>query len=364
MFKQYFAAAMVLLIGAVAQAAEPPVVHVYNWSDYIGETTLEDFTKATGIKVVYDVYDSNDVLEAKLMAGRSGYDVIFPSAQPNGARQIKAGLLRPLDRAQLPLWRHLDETMLKSLQVSDPDNAHLVPYLWGTSGVGYNVNKVEAILGADAPTDSWAMIFDPAVAKQLAACGIAMLDEAAEAIPAMLAYLGKDPRSHAREDLDAAAKAYAAVRPHIKYFHSSQYINDLANGDICVAMGYSGDVQQAADRAAEAGKGIELAYAIPKEGAQVATDVMAIPKDAPHPNNAHRFINFLLQPEIIAAVSNAVAFPNANRAAAEFVDEALRNNPGMYPPPEVRERLFVVPPEDARATRELNRTWTRIKTGK
>ncbi|MGF1644377.1 MAG: polyamine ABC transporter substrate-binding protein [Thiotrichales bacterium] len=364
MIKHWIAVALASGFSLALNAAEPPVVHVYNWSDYIGESTLAEFTQATGIKVVYDVYDSNDVLEAKLMAGRSGYDVVFPSAQPNGARQIKAGLLRAVDKAQLPNWRHLDPSILTNLESADPGNQHLVPYLWGTSGVGYNTAKVREMLGEAAPTDSWAMIFDPAVAKKLSGCGIAMLDEAAEAIPAMLAFLGKDPRSHAREDLDAVAKAYAAVRPHIKYFHSSQYINDLANGDICVAMGYSGDVQQAAERAEEAGKGIELAYSIPKEGAQLATDVMAIPKDAPHPGNAHRFIDFILQPAVIAAVSNAVAFPNANLAATELVNAELRENPGMYPPAEVRERLFVVPPEDARTTRELNRTWTRIKTGK
>ena len=355
---------MSLALVAGLALAEEPVVHVYNWNDYIGETTLEDFDRATGIKVVYDVYDSNDVLEAKLLAGKSGYDVVFPSAHPNGRRQIKAGLLQPLDKGKLPLWGNLDDKILRNLESADPGNQYLVPYMWGSSGVGYNVGKIREILGDDAPTDSWALLFEPAVAAKLARCGISVLDEAAESVPAMLAYLGRDPHDLGRESLEAAAAGFAAVRAHVRYFHSSQYINDLANGDICVAMGYSGDVQQAADRAEEAGSNIEIAYVIPKEGAQVATDVMAIPKDAPHPENAHAFINFLLQPEVIAAATNDVAYPNANRLATQLVEEELRNDPGVYPPPEVMERLFVVEVDEGRAMRDLTRTWTRIKTGR
>lgn len=353
-----------LALAAGFAAAQEPVVHVYNWNDYIGETTLEDFEKSTGIRVVYDVYDSNDVLEAKLLAGKSGYDVVFPSAHPNGRRQIKAGLLQPLDKSKLPLWGNLDDKILKNLESADPGNRYLVPYMWGSSGVGYNVGKIRELLGDSAPTDSWALLFDPAVAEKLAGCGIAVLDEAAESVPAMLAYLGRDPHDLGSGNLEVAAEGFAAVRPYIRYFHSSQYINDLANGDICVAMGYSGDVQQAADRAEEAGSGIEILYVIPKEGAQVATDVMAIPKDAPHPDNAHLFINFLLEPEVIAAATNYVAYPNANRLATELVDEELRNDPGVYPPPAVMERLFVVEVDEGRAMRDLTRTWTRIKTGR
>lgn len=353
---------LVLTMGAAV--AEEPVVHVYNWNDYIGETTIEDFEKATGIKVVYDVYDSNDILEAKLMAGRSGYDVVFPSARPNGKRQIQAGLLQPLDKSKLPLWGNLDEGILGTMQTADPDNRYLVPYMWGTTGIGYDVAKVAELIGNEAPVDSWALMFDPANAEKLAGCGIAVLDEAAEPIPAMLAYLGRDPGSQSTEDLEAALEAFNRIRPFIRYFHSSQYINDLANGDICLAMGYSGDIQQAADRAEEAGNGIEIAYSIPKEGAQVATDVMAIPQDAPHPGNAHVFINFLLQPEVIAAATDYVAYPNANKAATALVDEALRNNPGVYPPAEVRARLFSVDVDDPRSQRNLMRYWTRIKTGR
>jgi len=353
-----------LALFAASALAEDPVVHVYNWNDYIGETTLEDFEKATGINVVYDVYDSNDILEAKLMAGRSGYDVVFPSARPNGKRQIKAGLLQELDKSKLTLWGNLDEGILENLQTTDPGNRFLVPYMWSTTGIGYNVTKVKELIGDAAPTDSWALMFDPANAEKLAGCGIAILDESAEPIPAMLAYLSRDPGSQATEDLEAALEAFSHIRPFVRYFHSSQYINDLANGDICIAMGYSGDIQQAADRAEEAGNGVEIAYSIPKEGAQVANDVMAIPKDAPHPGNAHVFINFMLQPEVIAAATNYVAYPNANKAATGMVDGELRNNPGVYPPAEVRERLFAVDIDEPRAQRNLMRYWTRIKTGR
>jgi putrescine transport system substrate-binding protein len=289
---------------------------------------------------------------------------VFPSAHPNGRRQIKAGLLQPLDKDKLPLWGNLDEQILRNLESADEGNRYLVPYMWGSSGVGYNVKKIREILGEDAPTDSWALLFDPENAEKLGACGISVLDEAAESVPAMLAYLGRDPHDLGRESLDAAAQGFAAIRPYIRYFHSSQYINDLANGDICVAMGYSGDVQQAADRAEEAGSDIEIAYAIPKEGAQVATDVMAIPRDAPHPDNAHAFIDFLLQPDVIAAATNYVAYPNANRLATPLVEEDLRNDPGVYPPAEVMERLFVVEVDEGRQMRDLTRTWTRIKTGR
>jgi len=352
------------LMTAAAFAEEEAVVHVYNWNDFIGETTVEDFQKATGIQVVYDVYDSNDVLEAKLLAGKSGYDVVFPSAHPNGRRQIKAGLLQPVDRARLTGWSNLDEKILRNLESADPGNQYLVPYMWGSSGVGYNVAKVQEMLGPEAPVDSWSLIFDPASAEKLAGCGIAVLDEAAESVPAMLAWLGRDARDLSRESLEAAAAGFAAIRPHIRYFHSSQYINDLANGDICVAMGYSGDIQQAADRAEESGSGIEIRYVIPKEGAQIATDVMAIPMDAPHPGNAHTFIDFMLKPEVIAAATNYVAYPNANKAATGLVDEDLRNDPGVYPPPDVMGRLFIVEVDEGRPMRDLTRTWTRIKTGR
>lgn len=363
MVKPLLVSAISLLLAAHSVSAEEPVVHVYNWNDYIGETTIEDFTRETGIKVVYDLYDSNDVLEAKLMAGRSGYDVVFPTAQPNGGRQIKAGLLRELDRSKLTLWDNLDPNTLGSVAAVDPGNKHLVPYMWGPSGIGYNVKMVAERLGADTPVDSWSILFDPAVSSKLADCGIGILDSQLEGIAAILAFHGRDPRVLDKESLDFATDAFSKVRPNIRYFHSSQYINDLANGDVCVVMGYSGDILQAAARAEEAKNGVEIQFAIPKEGALLSVDVMAIPSDAPHPDNAHTFINYMLRPEVIAAASNYVAYPNANRAATPLVDEAMRNNPGVYPPDEVRARLFVIVADDAKTVRSLSRAWTRIKTG-
>jgi putrescine transport system substrate-binding protein len=347
---------------ATAAVAEEKVLHVYNWSDYIAPDTIENFQAATGIKVTYDVYDSNEVMEAKLLAGGSGYDVVFPTAQPFAERHIKAGLYRKLDKAKLPNYGNLDPDILKQLQKPDPDNEHVVPYMWGTSGIGYNVDKVKKLLGDDAPTDTWALIFDPAIASKLAGCGISVLDDD-DAIGAALMYLGKDPNTTDPKDFDAAAELFRKVRPYIKYFHSSQYINDLANGDLCVAQGYSGDVLQARDRADEAGNDVHVAYTIPKEGAILWVDVMAIPSDAPHPDNAYAFINYLLKPEMIAAISNEVAYANANKAATALVDESVRNDPGIYPPEDVKQRLVTIGTLPDKVQREKVRTWTRIKSG-
>ncbi|MDD3518555.1 MAG: polyamine ABC transporter substrate-binding protein [Chromatiales bacterium] len=351
-----------LFLFPLAVLAEDKVVHVYNWSDYIADDVVKAFEEKTGIKVVYDVYDANEVMEAKLLAGRSGYDVVFPTAHPFAERHIQAGIYRKLDRTLLPNARHLDPSLMKKLASVDPGNQYVMPYMWGTTGIGYNVEKVEAALGKDAPVDSWRLIFDPANAAKLASCGIAVLDDE-EAMMAALFHLGKDPNSAATKDIEAAA-AFQKVRRHIRYFHSSKYINDLANGEICVALGYSGDVLQARDRAEEADKGVEIGYSIPQEGAVVWFDVMAIPADAPHPNAAHAFIDFLMVPENIAAISNEVAYANANAAATELVDEDIRNDPGVYPPAEVMERLVTVKTQPANVQRLKVRTWSRIKTGR
>jgi putrescine transport system substrate-binding protein len=354
-----FAAAL----GAIATAlAEEKVLHVYNWSDYIAPDTLKNFQAATGITVTYDVYDSNEVMEAKLLAGGSGYDVVFPTAQPFAERHIKAGLYRKLDKSRLPNYGNLDPDILKQLQKPDPGNEYVVPYMWGTSGIGYNVDKVRKLLGEHAPTDTWALIFDPAVASKLAGCGISVLDDD-DAIGAALMYLGKDPNTTDPKDFDAAVELFRKVRPYIKYFHSSQYINDLANGDLCVAQGYSGDVLQARDRAHEAANNVHVAYTVPKEGAILWVDVMAIPSDAPHPDNAYAFINYLLKPEVIAAISNEVAYANANKAATALVDESVRNDPGIYPPEDVKQRLVTIGTLPDKVQREKVRAWTRIKSG-
>ena len=353
----------VFLFGASA-FAEEPVLHVYNWSDYIADEVLEQFQTETGIKVVYDVYDSNEVLEAKLLAGHSGYDLVFPTARPFAQRHIKAGIYRQLEKSKLSNYGNLDPVIMQGLTDIDAENAHLVPYMWGTTSIGINVGKLQERLGDDVPTDTWALIFDPANAEKLADCGISLLDDPTEVFSAALIYLGKDPNSTDKADLQAATELLQKVRPHIRYFHSSQYINDLANGDLCVAHGYSGDVLQARDRAAEANNGVEVALRIPREGAILFVDVMAIPADAKHPQNAHTLINFLLQPQVVAKISNYVGYANPNTASLEFLDEQVRSNPGIFPPQEVMQRLASPAELDPAATRARTRAWTRVKAGR
>ncbi len=340
--------------------AEEQQVHLYNWNDYFAAETLSGFAERTGIKPVLDVYDANEVLEAKLFAGSSGYDLVFPTARPFAARQIAAGLYRPLDKGQLPGLDKLDPDIMASLAEIDPENAHLLPYMWGTSGLGLNVEKVRAALGDDAELDTWGLIFDPEKAAKLSGCGISLLDDPTEVFSAALVYLGKDPNSLEPADLDAATELVNKVYPYIRYFHSSQYISDLATGALCIAHGYSGDVLQAQARAEEA-KGPEIAYLIPREGAALWTDVMAIPKDAPHPEAAQAFISYLLEPKVIAEVSNYVYYANPNLAATEHLDAELRDDPGIYPPAAVKAQLFVPNERSDREIRNLNRRWTRVK---
>jgi len=358
-----FALLFATMAGTGAQAAEERVLHVYNWSDYIADETLDRFQKDTGIKVVYDVYDSNEVLEAKLLAGHSGYDLVFPTARPFAQRHIKAGIYQPLNKSKIANAKGLDPAIMQSLAEIDPDNAHVLPYMWGTTSIGYNKAKLAEHLGADYATDTWSLIFDPQKAAKLADCGISLLDDPTEVFSAALMYLGKNPNSTAKADLDAVTELLAKVRPHIRYFHSSQYINDLANGDLCLAHGYSGDVLQARDRAEEAGNGVDVALAIPREGAIVAVDVMAIPADAKHPENAHRFINFLLQPEVMAQITNYVAFANAVPASLPLLEPEVRDNPGIFPPPDVMARLQAPEELALAAQRARTRAWTRIKAG-
>lgn len=338
-------------------------LHVYNWSDYIAEDTIQRFEDETGINVVYDVYDSNEVLEAKLLAGNSGYDLAFPTARPFVDRHIKAKLYAPLDKAQLSRLGNIDTDILHSLSDIDPGNQYAVPYMWGTTGIGINLTKVKAILGDDFPLDTWSLIFDPAIAEKLSECGISLMDDPNEVFKAAQAYSHSDTNDYSTQGLNKAAETVNAARPFIRYFHSSQYINDLANGDICVAHGYSGDVLQARDRAAEANNGVEIAYLVPKEGAVVWTDVMVVPADAPNPNAAHQFINFLLRPDVIAPITNFVAYANANKVATELVDEAIRNDPGIYPSGEKLKSLIAIKTPSDREARTMTRLWTRVKTG-
>ena len=295
-----------LLLWPLAAAAEEPVLHVYNWSDYIAPDTIADFEKETGIAVTYDVYDGNEVLEAKLLAGHSGYDIVVPSASPYMARQIKAGAYRTLDKSKLPNWQNLDPQLLALAATADPGNAHGVPYLWSVTGIGYNTAMLDRALGPEAPRDTLALLFDPALARKLEGCGIGLLDTPQEVFPAALTYLRLDPKSRDPADLDRAAELIQRVRPYVRKFHSSQYINDLATADLCIALGYSGDVIQARNRAREAESAVEIAFRVPREGAQMSIDMLGIPADAPHPDNALLFINYILRPEVIAAVSNAL----------------------------------------------------------
>ncbi|MEM8551001.1 MAG: polyamine ABC transporter substrate-binding protein [Pseudomonadota bacterium] len=349
-----------LVIGAGPASAEG-VVNVYNWSDYIDESVLEDFTKETGIEVRYDVFDSNELLEAKLLAGSSGYDVVVPSAYFL-ARQIEAGVFDPLDKSKLENFGNLWDEILAQTDRYDAGAEHAIPYMWGTTGFGYVEEKILERM-PDAPVGSWDMIFDPEVAAKFADCGIHILDAPADVMPVALHYLGKDPNSTNPDDLRAAADLLTSVRPYVQKFHSSEYINALANGDICLAIGWSGDVLQARDRAAEADNGITVKYVIPEEGTQMWFDMMAIPADAPNKENAHTFLDFIMRPDVIAKATNYVNYANGNEASKELVDQGVLTDPAVYPPEEVQAKLFTTVALPPRAQRVATREWTRVKTG-
>jgi putrescine transport system substrate-binding protein len=344
-----------------APAAEEKVVNVLNWTDYIGPNTIERFEKETGIKVNYDVFDSNEVLETKLLTGRTGYDVVVPS-DFFLERQAKQGILLPLDRSKLARYKNLDPEVMHHLDAVDPGNRFGIPYAGVITGIGYNAALVKKALG-NVPIDSWSVIFDPKNAEKLKSCGLAFLDSESEILFSAKLWLGLDPSSEKLEDLAAVEAALKKVRPFVRYFHSSQYINDLANGEICVAIGWSGDVLQARDRAREAGKSAEILFATPKEGAMLTFDMLAIPADAPHPDNAHRFIDFLMREDVAADFMNSRRYPSGNLAATALVGPELRVDPIVFPPPDVVARLRPHRAESLTYTRYANRTWTRIRTG-
>nr|WP_200979465.1 polyamine ABC transporter substrate-binding protein [Pseudomonas cichorii] len=352
----------VAALTTVASVQAESTVHIYNWSDYIGKTTLADFETKTGIKPLYDVFDSNETLEAKLLAGRTGYDVVVPSNHFLG-KQIKAGAFQKLDKSLLPNYKNLDPALLKRLEKNDPGNQYAVPYLWGTNGIGYNVEKVKAVLGVDR-IDSWSVLFEPENIKKLSSCGVAFLDSADEMIPAMLNYLGLDPNSTKEADYKKAEAKLLAVRPYVTYFHSSKYITDLANGDICVAAGFSGDVFQARDRAEEADKGVKIAYSIPKEGGNLWFDMLAIPSDSKNVKQASAFINYLLDPAVIAKVSDEVGYANPTPASGDLMYQDIRTDEAVYPPQEVLDRLFVNSELPPKVQRLMTRSWTKVKSGK
>lgn len=356
-------AAAIALLATSQMVAAQETLNVYNWSDYIAEDTIANFEEQTGIRVNYDVYDSNSVVEAKLLAGSSGYDVVVPTAVPYLARQIEAGVYMPLDRSKIPNWGKQDPDLLKPVgERADPGNEHAAIYMWGTNGFGYNVKAVEERI-PDAPVDSYAMLFEPEILEKLADCGVAFLDEASEVFPVLLHYLGYEPYDEDPDALAAAEERMMELRPHIRYFHSSQYINDLANGEICLAYGWSGDVFQARDRAEEAGQGVEIAYTIPKEGTILWYDMLAIPADAPNPDAAHAFINYLLEPEVIAEITNYVVYANAVPESLEFVDPEIAEDPAVFPNEEVMAQMYSAEIISPRHERLRTRAWTRVRTG-
>jgi putrescine transport system substrate-binding protein len=350
-----------LLSSTAAFAQEEPVLNVYNWSDYIAEDTIPKFEAETGIKVNYDVFDSNELVEAKLLAGSSGYDVVVPSGFFL-ERQVAAGLFAPLDKSKLTNLGNMDPDVMAATAAHDPDNAHSVDYMWGTTAIGYNAGKVAERLG-EQPLDTWDIVFNPEIVAKLADCGVTLLDAPAEIMASALNYLGLDPNSESAEDLAKAEALLMSIRPHVRYFNSSQYIDDLGNGEVCLSVGYSGDVFIAQAAAAEAGAGVEVGYVIPKEGALKWFDLFAIPADAPHPDNAHKFIDFMLRAEVAAANTNYVYYASGNKAALEFIDPEVKEDPAIYPTAEVSAKLFTLKAHNPDYDELLTETWQRIKAG-
>jgi putrescine transport system substrate-binding protein len=348
-------------LAALAASAEE--VRVYNWSDYIDESLLEKFEAETGYDLIYDVFDSNEMLETKMLAGSSGYDVVVPTGTFL-QRQIEAGAFQTLDKSKLPNLSNMWDVIAARTAKYDPDNAYSINYMWGTTGLGVDVPAVKEILGDDAPISSWSLVFDPANAEALSACGIMMLDAPAEMIPAALNYLGEDPDSHDPDVIARAEEVLMPIRPFIQKFHSSEYINALANGDICVAIGWSGDILQARDRAAEADNGVEIAYFAPDEGAQMWFDQMAIPVDAPNPDGAHAFLNFIMDAQNMAAASNYVYYANGNVASKEFLVEDVIGDTAIYPDEAAMANTFTTTPYPARVQRTVTRLWTTVKSGR
>jgi putrescine transport system substrate-binding protein len=349
--------------GAAADtgATKGGVLNLYIWSDYLAADTLSNFEKQTGIKVHVAYFDTNETLETKLLAGSSGYDVVVPTAS-YFERQIKAGVYLALDKSKLPNLKNMDPQLMAKVALHDPGNAHGIIYTWGTNGIGYNEKMVRELM-PDAPLDSWRMVFDPAVASKVAKCGISVLDSPAEMLRAVYSYLGKDANSQSPNDLVQAEAVLTKIRPFIRNINSSEYIEALANGDLCIAVGYNGDVMQARDRAREANKGIEVKYYVPKEGSILWFDMLAIPKDAPDPDSAYAYLNYIMTPQVMADISNFKRYANANAASQPLVLPAVKDDPGIYPPPEQRQKLAVQLADSADQTRAITRVWQKFKTG-
>jgi len=350
------------LLAVSSACAQERTVNVYNWAEYTAPDTLSGFETTTGIKVRYDTYDTNDILQAKLLTGKSGYDVVVPATH-YAARQVQAGLFQKLDKSRLPNWQYLDPDIMALLEPVDPGNAYLVPWGYGTNGLGFNVTRAREILGDDAALNRWEILFDPAQAEKFRACGISLLDEAAQVFPAVLHFLGKNPNSSDPSDYQAALDVLKAIRPFIRQFSSSGYIDELAAGDLCLVYGFSGDVMIAAHRARAAGQ-YQIDYFIPQGGAPAWFDTMAIPKDAGNVAEAHAFINYIETPQVHAAITNTMFFPNANKEARRYVIPEVANNPMIYPPPEIARTLFVIQPQPLPIQRLQTRMWAELKSGR
>ena len=362
-----FAAALATAALVTSAPAQERVVNIYNWSDYIDPKVLEEFTKETGIKVRYDVFDSNDVLETKLLAGKTGYDVVVPS-QTYLQRLIAAGVFQKLDKSKLPNLKHAWPEITARLANYDPGNEYAVNYMWGTTGLGFNLERAQKALGAQA-LDTWDVVFKPELLAKLKDCGVHVLDAPDEAIPTALRWLGLDPDSKNIAELEKAGAALMKIRPYVRKFHSSEYINGLANGEICLAVGWSGDVLQAKTRADEAAvktkrRAPRIGYVLPKEGAHMWFDSFAIPKDAPHADAAHVFIDYMMRPEVAARNTNAVSYANGNLASQPFIDKDILENKSIYPDAATMARLFVSTPYPQNIQRLVTRIWTRVKTGR
>jgi putrescine transport system substrate-binding protein len=357
------AVACAAIVPAAAQTKGERVVNVYNWSDYIAPTVVEDFSKESGIKVRYDTFDSNDTLETKLLAGKSGYDVVVPTAYFL-ERQIKAGVFQKLDKARLPNLANLWPEISQRLATYDPGNQYAVNYMWGTTGIGYNARKARDVLGPNGTIDSWDIVFKPENLAKFKDCGVHFLDSSDDILAAALHYLGLDPNSSNEADLQKAADLVTKIRPYVRKFHSSEYLNSLASGEICLVVGFSGDIKQSQKRAAEAKNGVEIAYAIPKEGAQLWFDNLAIPRDAKNVAEANEFINYLQRPEVAAKNTNFISYANGNLASQKFIDKAILDDKTIYPDEAAMRQLYTISAHDPKTQRLMNRLWTRIKTGR
>lgn len=360
----------VVAVAAAIAAAAPQgaqaqqrTVNFYNWSNYMAPGVLEDFTKETGIKVVYDTFDANETLETRLLAGKSGYDVVVPTAYFL-QRQIAANIFQKLDKSKLPNLANAWPAVTGRLAVYDPGNQYAANYMWGTTGIGYNVKSVQAILGREAKIDSWDIVFKPENLAKFKDCGVHMLDSADDILPAALNYLGLDPNSTKPADLEKAADLVGKVRPSVRKFHSSEYLSALATGEICLVVGWSGDIKQAQSRAAEARNGVEIGYAIPKEGAQMFFDNLAIPADANNVAEAYELINYLYRPDVAARNSDFLSYANGNLASQKLIDPKIFNDKTVYPDEDTLKRLFVITARDPATQRAINRLWTKVKTGR